>query len=74
MEHRFWIVIRDAPTLTATVRHSSREEAREEANRLAAKHPGARFYVAAVTGVASTVPMPSVQWSELKTPPLYDNE
>lgn len=66
---RFWIVLRDATTLHATMRHSTRESAMQEAVRLATANPGDRFYVAAVTGFAELPkPLPpQATWNEMKT-------
>lgn len=68
MSNRFWVVLRDhspATGLSCTVRHESRDSAKAEALRLASKHPGFAFFVAAVTGVAE-FPIQTPSWTELK--------
>ena len=65
--NRFWIVLGDKHTLTATVRHTTRESAVFEAKRLASENHGQGFFVAAVTGLAKVEPFPT-SWTELKSP------
>jgi len=62
---RFWIVLKDSSVLSAVMRHQSREEAKTEALRLAQKHPGTSFYVAAIIG-AAVVPIAPEYWIELE--------
>lgn len=53
--------------MVTSYRHPSRDSAKEEAQRLALKHPGQHFFVAAVTG-AAVLPVREVVWTELKSP------
>lgn len=53
MEKIFWMVWGEQ-TCETRVRHHSLEDARREAERLAEKHPGNRFFVLAAQGYAVT--------------------
>lgn len=57
----FWIVCRDARTLTATVRHESEQAAMDEAERLTAKE-NAPFLVMRVERRCELAPRP-VRWA-----------
>lgn len=61
---RFWVVLMEHPG------HDNRDSAKQEALELAKKNPGAKYYVAAVTGVAH-VPAPDPSWEELRSPKPY---
>jgi hypothetical protein len=48
--NRFWIVVKDDTKLSAMYRHSTLEQAKKEAERLATANTGHRFYVMEVIG------------------------
>jgi hypothetical protein len=53
MEKRFWLVWSDLnPSNNPTYRHSTCELAELESRRLAANHPGHKFYVLSAVGYA----------------------
>lgn len=58
----FWLVWRDGGS-NPTKKHATESEARAEAERLAAKHPGSRFFV-----------LPALQFAQAVTPaPTWAN-
>lgn len=56
----FWVVCRDARTLSATVRHMAEQAAKDEAERLTAKE-NAPFYVLRMELLCEPAARP-VQW------------
>ena len=59
---KFWMVWNEN-SLTVSMKHDSKESAHGEAERLARKHPGQRFYV--LSAIQSCV-VADVQWTHLQ--------
>lgn len=61
MDEGFWMVY-GLGQGQPTVRHKTHDSAKDEARRLAAKHPGIEFFVMAAIGVAKKI---DVEYREL---------